>query len=388
MGREHGLMRTSQIQQVRAEMFASQLQLDMKISKRECDECDSHDLVYDFAMDAAADGIVTGVGHNGTAFMDYIDMSETRGQDRFPIHVLKSAITSVAVSSSRYAAVTTLDGNFFIEKLPVPNNNGFTNWDFSRQPGVHVKIVPAETSLWSCAPNPSGNVDLLVAVGSSDSPRAISRGCATIITASGADVSARHLSPHGLRCADWLDETVCMLGDTRGGITLWDSRADGTSLRFNTGRAIIGLRGMGNGSELMAVESGALKLFDVRMPTTDTLSIAKQQARRPPKSRASFYMPMPEAKMPNVAFDVLPSARLVARRDDENTVGVYSLINGQRIKTLKTEQSDVIKRLRFLEDPQGTLGLWGCWGGDIEAWTFGGEDLREGEEGETWVKGA
>ncbi|GAB7345200.1 hypothetical protein MBLNU457_3580t1 [Dothideomycetes sp. NU457] len=389
MGREHGLMRTPHIQQIRAEMFASQLQLVKKINKIKCEDCGSQDFVYDFAVDTAADGIVSAVGHAGKGTMEYTDMSDTRGhQHHFPIASFNSEITSVTVTSCRCAAVTTLCGKFFICKLPRPNSSGWIDWD-NFMGGVSATFVPPETSLWSCASNPIGNADLLVAVGSSDSPHAPSRGHASIITASGhLTVSAQHRSPHGLRCADWLDATVCMLGDTRGGITLWDSRTAGTSLRFNTGRAIIGLRGMGNGSELMAAESGALKLFDVRMPTTDTLSIAKQQARKQPVSRASFYMPMPEAKMPNAAFDVLPSARLVARRDDENTVGVYSLISGQRIKTLKTEQSAVIKRLRFLEDNRDTLGLWGCWGSDIATWTFGGEDLTEGEEGEVWIKRA
>jgi len=382
-------MRTPQVQQVRAEMFASQLRRGQKIDSKFCDNCGTRDLINDFAVDTAADGIVWAVGSGGQWSMEYTDMADTRGHTHhFDIASFNSEITSVSVTSSRCAAVTTLCGKFFICKLPRPNSSGWIDWD-NYMGGVSAKFVPPETSLWSCVANPSGNSDLLVAVGSSDSPHAPSRGHASIITASGHfDVSAQHRSLHGLRCADWLDATVCMLGNTRGGIALWDSRTAGTSLRFHTGRAILGLRGMGNGSELMAAESGALKLFDVRMPTTDTLSIARQQARKPLVNRAPFYMPTPEAKMPNTAFDVLPSARLVARRDDENTVGVYSLITGQRIKTLKTEQSASVKRLRFLEDTQGTLGLWGCWGSAVEAWTFGGEDEREGEEGEVWVKDA
>lgn len=393
MGREHGLMRMPQIQQVRAEMFASQLRRDQKLSKH-CSSCGTRDTVYDFAADTAADGVVWAVGRGGKATMEYTDMADSRGHThRFRIASFDSEVTSVAVTSSRCAAVTTLDGKFFICKLPVPNNSGWIDWD-DFMGGVSAQFVPFETSLWSCVPNTNGNTDLLVAVGSSDSPRPHMRGHASIITASGHthfDVSAHHRSGNSLRCADWLDATVCMLGDNFGRITLWDTRTDGKSERFHTGRAILGLRGMGNGSELMAAESGAVKLFDVRMMTKDVLTIAKQRPRqllKPPISTASLYMPMSEAKMPNAAFDVLPSARLVARRDDENMVGVYSLVNGQRVKSLKTEQSAVVKRLRFLEDTQGTLGLWGCWGSEVEAWTYGGEDLREGEEGEVWVKGA
>jgi len=225
---------------------------------------------------------------------------------------------------------------------------------------------------------------MLVAVGSTDSPHARHRGHAFLVTTSrNFDIAAHYHDSSALRCADWLEPTVSILGSTSGAITLWDSRTHGTSTRFHAGKAITGLRGLGNGSQLLATESGNMKLFDVRMPKTATMTIRPRPSTKPSSkvsvSKAALHISTPESKAPNTAFDVLPSAHLVARRDDENNIGLYSLVTGRRIRNLKTEQSAWVKRLRFLEDAQGTLGLYGCWGSAVEAWTFGGEEDDEGD---------
>ena len=380
--REQGFMRMPAIEQVRAETFTSQLQREHKISLGTCHSCGTRDSVYDFAVDTATDGVVWAIGRGTQGTVEYCDTSVSANQrGTVALSSFASEFTSVAITSSRCAAATTLSGNLFLCKLPEPATSGVLNWD-EYLGGVSATPGPAETSLWNCAPNHNSNSDMLVAVGSSDSPHARARGHAFLVTASrNFDIAAHHHDPQGLRCADWLDPTVCILGSTQGAITLWDSRTHGTSARFNSGRAITGLRGLGNGSQLLAAESGSMKLFDVRMPTTATLKIRS----RPSRSEPALYMSTPEAKAPNTAFDVLPSAQLVARRDDENNIGVYSLVTGRRIRSLKTEQSAWVKRIRFLEDAQGTLGLYGCWGSAVEAWTFGGE---EDDEGDIWVKGA
>ena len=353
--------------------------------------------------------------------LDYLDYTVDSPRDStFSLMGFSSPVTSVAVSANRTVFACTLNGQLYIDTLPEPSpsladpRKKTVDWarHFSATPGRRFSPITRGTSHWALATSPASSdrqIDLCVIGSSLSEPCGVDSGQASLFTSAGS-MQSKVAHPHPIRSVDWLDANVSILGSTRtadtpatsnsstrassttnrprktksndrtptGLVSLWDARTSGLSQRFTQPGPVTGVRGLGDGHSLLTCSTDGMRIFDVRM--------SNNRHNNNNVSQPVLTIDAPST-MPNPAFDVAPGpTRLVVRRDDEDALRVYSLLDGREVRKLEMTATQAeygyarmwIRTVRFKEDANGELGIWACRGGRVDHWSFGGKGDDEG----------
>ncbi|KAF2718509.1 hypothetical protein K431DRAFT_314824 [Polychaeton citri CBS 116435] len=273
---------------------------------------------------------------------------------------LRGEITSVAVSDKHFAA-TSLGLNTLLagELCHHDPTYGRVQEYPSTSPSAITLSDDIETSLWQC--KIMGN---LTAVGSSKTVH-----CADVETK-----EVFHMDQTGsYRALDWLDHRIIAAGQSNGGfhnhVALWDTRTNGTSMRFRRTERLKGVRNVsnnvtgvlaanGSGFQLLTSTHNCINLFDTRYPKDNhpLLQIEHQHVS------------------PMLVFATDGSGVVAAVDSQENPIA-YSLINGKELEILTQDSLSGgarINSLQFLDDLNGSPTVVACTRNNIIAWKHGG----------------
>lgn len=260
-------------------------------------------------------------------------------QDKYcmgPSDVLPS-FSSLSISPGRLWTVTSYHrhvyGNMAIGRIrddPEASGNEF----------MFYTLGPEDMTLWGAEPQPAAESTLL-AIGTSD-------GLVLLDQVHNREPPSIKSSLSGVHCVDWLTENVVMCG-TRNGVVLCDIRAQDTRLRFPSEHMVLGLRNMGNQTQLVTSDSAAIRLYDVRRPpSTYSTGTAK------PFEQSVLEMP-PNQQIYWTDFDVWGAGRMLARpcgayksSTTHSVIEFRSLLDGS-IMYNKRAEGNSARAVRFLD---------------------------------------
>ena len=316
----------------------------------------------------------------------------------FILAAWNSTISSVTVTNNSRAVVGTAlspchPGNVFIAGLTEESLDGGHNVILDSPAPCYIGLGDIETTLWTSSANPAGTNDL-IAIGHSKG--------AYMLSAQGKLLHSYNAG-RDVRAIDWLNPSTTVGGSTKGEIFLWDTRTWGSSLRFRHPGPVTGLRNLGNGSQILVSGMESIAIYDVRMtqrakPTTKPTTTSSRAAAGGSKhhhhhhhhrspSLSEPWLSIPSiSKSPQVALDVWPEAKLVARRDDFNVIQLYSLVDGRHVRSLGTPDYERdrqwMRRMRFVEGKRGDVSLMNCQGAWLREWSYSGrgDDSDDEEE--------
>lgn len=234
---------------------------------------------------------------------------------------------------------------------------GLGNQDEGLRPSVFLSLGDDETTLWDSAISPTGET---AAIAASDRVRHISTD--------GRILSNLTRSSNS-RAASWLNPTTIAASSAKT-VLLWDTRAQGSSPRFNSPHTITGLLPIpsSNGTQILISTNHSLSLHDTRTSTSRA-------------SKPLLHFPLLH-EGPQLIFDV-NSRGLVAfsaQNGAKNEIRVASLRTGREVRTLRAP-GEVAKRptqLAWCEDGRGVEFLQACMGERVGRW--GWDARRRGEE--------
>ena len=171
--------------------------------------------------------------------------------------------------------------------------------------------------------------------------------------------------PERLPPIAWLDHNTLAYGDHTREVHLWDTRTShGVASRFAVhGYPFTGVFNPWNNEKnnLLICTNHYMKLYDTRMP--------KVHGRRD-RAVLSFTHPHGDPHS-QLAID---GHGLVAVVDRDNTVQVYSLRNGTRVRSLRASMAHgpPLRKLTWYDDLQRGSALQAVRGNAVVRWTWGG----------------
>jgi hypothetical protein len=329
-------------------------------------------------------------------------LSEGRQRARHPdFHALatlgatRSEVTSVAISPGRVALATTLGGTrpdpasahprgvpAEVHIMMLTGNED----DATLQPGAMHARLEADlrvsffwhdaTDIWTSAANPFLSVESTFAVGMSDKVCLYSNGESMWNDTHKMPTQSDAFS------LEWLSPTLLSIGQRDGIVKLWDTRSSGrasAALALQHPGPVSGIKRAD--SERIVVHgrwpSDGLCMYDLRMPAALKPAKRKRDAKGVRQQRISQPLVVyeHEGNIRPVGFDVSIDSGLVAAVDAKNIVQLYTLHNGQHVKTLKNvgqaaDDRFPTRRLQFANTRDNHEELIGCTGGTM--WSFRG----------------
>jgi len=310
----------------------------------ELPDLDSRTKIHQFAYDRATQGfLIGGAERSGDNFIEAVTLDRRiidqspkdssnglprgRSDSRYFARALSSNITSISISPSRVAAVTT-----FGDRGPSADVFFYTLSDPATQlPGAAADFDTAtlfnhtcHLTVYASAPNSFlSNSDAVFAIGTAEAvmifAHAQSQWSHSQILALDSPAFA----------VEWQDATTVAMGLHDGGVKLWDTRSGGSSLRFQHPSCAAGIRRVDANRLVVCGLQNSMAMYDLRMTREDNES--------PPSSRPASYAistrPLVEYPYHNsfwqfVGFDISTDLGLVAASGDRDPFQMFSLETG------------------------------------------------------------
>jgi len=233
---------------------------------------------------------------------------------------------------------------------------GLVDSDRVSQPDVELYIGDDETTLWDSAISSSGDT---AAIAGSDGVMHLSMD-GRILDRLPGSANSRSLS--------WMTPNTLAANSGKAAL-LWDTRARGSSSRFNCRNNITGVKSVpsSSGTQLLLSTNLGLSLYDTRMSPPQSSKV----------SQPLLHFPIVHEE-PQLVFDV--SARDLVALSQKNgrhdEVRILSLRTGREVRTLQMP-AGVRKRptqLAWREDERGVEFLQSCIGERIGKWCWKDEE--------------
>jgi hypothetical protein len=228
--------------------------------------------------------------------------------------------------------------------------------DHVSQPDINLRIGDDETTFWDGAISSTGDTAVIAG---SDGVFHLSMDGRILDRLKGASNS---------RSLSWLANTTVAASSGKAAL-LWDTRARGSSSRFNCQHNITGVLSVPSSSstQLLLSTNHGLSLHDTRMSPTQPSKTSRPLLHFPSVHEG------PQLVFDASARDLVALSRKNGRRDE---VGVLSLRTGREVKTLQLPDA-VRKRptqLIWREDERGVEFLQACIGDRIGKWCWKDEE--------------
>ncbi|KAE9966644.1 hypothetical protein EG328_008791 [Venturia inaequalis] len=373
--------------------------------------------VQKFQYDSATQGIIMGTQTHGDSkpvhSLISILPSEDSSKGRLkysrhnlrPIMAFHCDISSVTLTSQR-TLITTTRGSYSLPEMHIttllPPHSADRTQPLDGFPSVRLKPKEA-TTIWCSSSFPT-SPDLTpetVALGTNlgilllDNRRSNWKSRETYKCNS--DVLA----------LSWLSPTLVTGGLRTGGVVIYDIRARGGIQRFSHPSPVINMNPINDGQRiLIGGMANEMCLYDLRMLKEETKTIRVGEGhwtlddedgwgggttggdlswRKPFKKKVKSAIPAVRFKYNNTVYplgmDVSQELGLVAAGEEDGNIGIWSLNNGERVRTLCTdrvdgrtgravEPRDFVKCLRFVEEEGVAPRLMASAGSKIIEWAW------------------
>ena len=298
--------------------------------------------IHHFAYDKATRGFLIGAERHGDNFIEAVTLNtsidqspkdgskglpEGRSDSRYFARSLSSNITSISISPSRVAAITT-----FGDRGPSADIFFYTLSDPATQlPGAAADFDTAtlfnhtsHSTVYTSAPNSFlGNSEAVFAVGTAKA----------IIIFAHAQSQWSHSQTLALDSSafavEWQDATTIAMGLHNGGVKLWDTRRGGSSLRFQHPSCAAGNKRVDANRLVVCGLQNSMAMYDLRM--------TRENNESPPSSKPASYAistrplvnyPYHNSFWQFVGFDISTDLGLVAASGDRDPFQMFSLETG------------------------------------------------------------
>jgi hypothetical protein len=288
--------------------------------------------------------IAGNASHSSTMQFDESVRDGTSTYAAFSGLALSTSVWPVHEPQILLACGSGSDNNIVISSVATPDSDSASQSNFA------LHIGDDETTLWDSAISSTGDT---AAISGSDRVIHLSMDGMILDRLPGATRS---------RSLSWLSPTTLVAGSGKDAL-LWDTRARGSSSRFNCPHNITGVQSVpsSGGAQVLLSTNYGLSLYDTRM------------SRPAGSSEPLLFFPLTHEGS-QLVFDV--SARdlvAVSQKDGRlDKVRVFSLRTGRAVKTLQSPSKERCRptQLAWREDERGVEFLQTCIGDRIGKWCW------------------